>query len=112
MFSVCDQTSSQLLLQAIPYLFIKQTHLYLESVDIGIFESDAEQIIEVLVKESVIVTFDESWRTLGGFSKLLCQDDYFNDKIFLSVLSPDTLSVPRWSPQIPRRDLGNSIKHR
>ncbi|KAK3514320.1 hypothetical protein QTP70_014188, partial [Hemibagrus guttatus] len=23
-----------------------------------------------------------------------------------------TLSVPRWSPQIPRRDLGNSIKHR
>ncbi|XP_067084551.1 LOW QUALITY PROTEIN: kinase suppressor of Ras 2 [Osmerus mordax] len=26
--------------------------------------------------------------------------------------SPDTLSVPRWSPQIPRRDLGNSIKHR
>ncbi|XP_071619682.1 kinase suppressor of Ras 2 [Heliangelus exortis] len=24
----------------------------------------------------------------------------------------DTLSVPRWSPQIPRRDLGNSIKHR
>uniref|UniRef100_A0A3Q2QAH0 Kinase suppressor of ras 2 n=1 Tax=Fundulus heteroclitus TaxID=8078 RepID=A0A3Q2QAH0_FUNHE len=22
-----------------------------------------------------------------------------------------TLSVPRWSPQIPRRDLGNSIKH-
>lgn len=27
-------------------------------------------------------------------------------------LSPDTLSVPRWSPQIPRRDLGNSIKHR
>lgn len=32
---------------------------------------------------------------------------------FLSVLVPtDTLSVPRWSPQIPRRDLGNSIKHR
>uniref|UniRef100_A0A669PIQ5 Kinase suppressor of ras 2 n=1 Tax=Phasianus colchicus TaxID=9054 RepID=A0A669PIQ5_PHACC len=26
--------------------------------------------------------------------------------------SIDTLSVPRWSPQIPRRDLGNSIKHR
>ncbi|XP_006530458.1 kinase suppressor of Ras 2 isoform X3 [Mus musculus] len=25
---------------------------------------------------------------------------------------PNTLSVPRWSPQIPRRDLGNSIKHR
>ncbi|XP_052317792.1 kinase suppressor of Ras 2-like isoform X2 [Oncorhynchus keta] len=24
----------------------------------------------------------------------------------------NTLSVPRWSPQIPRRDLGNSIKHR
>uniref|UniRef100_A0A8C4Z6G3 Kinase suppressor of ras 2 n=1 Tax=Gadus morhua TaxID=8049 RepID=A0A8C4Z6G3_GADMO len=23
-----------------------------------------------------------------------------------------TLSVPRWSPQIPRRDFGNSIKHR
>ncbi|KYO31742.1 kinase suppressor of Ras 1 isoform C [Alligator mississippiensis] len=27
-------------------------------------------------------------------------------------LLTDTLSVPRWSPQIPRRDLGNSIKHR
>ncbi|XP_066116576.1 kinase suppressor of Ras 2 [Saccopteryx bilineata] len=27
-------------------------------------------------------------------------------------LSSNTLSVPRWSPQIPRRDLGNSIKHR
>uniref|UniRef100_A0A8C3RDQ1 Kinase suppressor of ras 2 n=1 Tax=Cyanoderma ruficeps TaxID=181631 RepID=A0A8C3RDQ1_9PASS len=27
-------------------------------------------------------------------------------------LPADTLSVPRWSPQIPRRDLGNSIKHR
>ncbi|MGH0171553.1 UNVERIFIED_CONTAM: hypothetical protein FKN15_061828 [Acipenser sinensis] len=27
-------------------------------------------------------------------------------------LCADTLSVPRWSPQIPRRDLGNSIKHR
>ncbi|ELK15500.1 Kinase suppressor of Ras 2 [Pteropus alecto] len=26
--------------------------------------------------------------------------------------SANTLSVPRWSPQIPRRDLGNSIKHR
>ncbi|XP_059749601.1 kinase suppressor of Ras 2 isoform X1 [Balaenoptera ricei] len=26
--------------------------------------------------------------------------------------SSNTLSVPRWSPQIPRRDLGNSIKHR
>ncbi|XP_043836639.1 kinase suppressor of Ras 2 isoform X2 [Dromiciops gliroides] len=26
--------------------------------------------------------------------------------------STNTLSVPRWSPQIPRRDLGNSIKHR
>uniref|UniRef100_A0A8C7D3P6 non-specific serine/threonine protein kinase n=1 Tax=Oncorhynchus kisutch TaxID=8019 RepID=A0A8C7D3P6_ONCKI len=24
----------------------------------------------------------------------------------------NTLSVPRWSPQIPQRDLGNSIKHR
>ncbi|KAJ8380161.1 hypothetical protein SKAU_G00009390 [Synaphobranchus kaupii] len=28
------------------------------------------------------------------------------------LFSADTLSVPRWSPQIPRRDLGNSIKHR
>ncbi|XP_039767122.1 kinase suppressor of Ras 2 [Ornithorhynchus anatinus] len=27
-------------------------------------------------------------------------------------VSSNTLSVPRWSPQIPRRDLGNSIKHR
>ncbi|XP_015816023.3 kinase suppressor of Ras 2 isoform X2 [Nothobranchius furzeri] len=26
--------------------------------------------------------------------------------------SANTLSVPRWSPQIARRDLGNSIKHR
>ncbi|XP_014884299.1 kinase suppressor of Ras 2 isoform X1 [Poecilia latipinna] len=26
--------------------------------------------------------------------------------------SANTLSVPRWSPQIPRRDFGNSIKHR
>ncbi|XP_006865527.1 PREDICTED: kinase suppressor of Ras 2 [Chrysochloris asiatica] len=26
--------------------------------------------------------------------------------------SANTLSVPRWSPQIPRRDLSNSIKHR
>ncbi|KAJ3603742.1 hypothetical protein NHX12_028483 [Muraenolepis orangiensis] len=26
--------------------------------------------------------------------------------------SGNTLSVPRWSPQIPRRDFGNSIKHR
>ncbi|XP_060641451.2 kinase suppressor of Ras 2 isoform X2 [Anolis sagrei] len=26
--------------------------------------------------------------------------------------STNTLTVPRWSPQIPRRDLGNSIKHR
>uniref|UniRef100_H3BC71 Kinase suppressor of ras 2 n=1 Tax=Latimeria chalumnae TaxID=7897 RepID=H3BC71_LATCH len=26
--------------------------------------------------------------------------------------SANTLSVPRWSPQVPRRDLGNSIKHR
>lgn len=30
----------------------------------------------------------------------------------VSPLPADTLSVPRWSPQIPRRDLGNSIKHR
>ncbi|KAM4890959.1 kinase suppressor of Ras 2 [Sylvia borin] len=29
-----------------------------------------------------------------------------------STFSANTLSVPRWSPQIPRRDLGNSIKHR
>uniref|UniRef100_W5K0U9 non-specific serine/threonine protein kinase n=1 Tax=Astyanax mexicanus TaxID=7994 RepID=W5K0U9_ASTMX len=28
------------------------------------------------------------------------------------VPTANTLSVPRWSPQIPRRDLGNSIKHR
>ncbi|XP_070618104.1 kinase suppressor of Ras 2 [Erythrolamprus reginae] len=28
------------------------------------------------------------------------------------MFSTNTLSVPRWSPQIPRRDLGNSIKHR
>ncbi|XP_039937069.1 LOW QUALITY PROTEIN: kinase suppressor of Ras 2 [Hirundo rustica] len=28
------------------------------------------------------------------------------------TFSANTLSVPRWSPQIPRRDLGNSIKHR
>ncbi|KAM3826203.1 kinase suppressor of Ras 2 [Vipera latastei] len=28
------------------------------------------------------------------------------------LFSTNTLSVPRWSPQIPRRDLGNSIKHR
>ncbi|XP_053223990.1 kinase suppressor of Ras 2 isoform X1 [Podarcis raffonei] len=28
------------------------------------------------------------------------------------TFSTNTLSVPRWSPQIPRRDLGNSIKHR
>ncbi|XP_072520817.1 kinase suppressor of Ras 2 isoform X2 [Salminus brasiliensis] len=28
------------------------------------------------------------------------------------VSTANTLSVPRWSPQIPRRDLGNSIKHR
>ncbi|XP_061672367.1 kinase suppressor of Ras 2 isoform X3 [Syngnathoides biaculeatus] len=26
--------------------------------------------------------------------------------------SANTLSVPRWSPQVPQRDLGNSIKHR
>uniref|UniRef100_A0A8D2MPI4 Kinase suppressor of ras 1 n=1 Tax=Zonotrichia albicollis TaxID=44394 RepID=A0A8D2MPI4_ZONAL len=32
--------------------------------------------------------------------------------VFSWSLSADTLSVPRWSPQIPRRDLGNSIKHR
>uniref|UniRef100_A0A8C0VM21 non-specific serine/threonine protein kinase n=1 Tax=Cyanistes caeruleus TaxID=156563 RepID=A0A8C0VM21_CYACU len=31
---------------------------------------------------------------------------------FPGSLPADTLSVPRWSPQIPRRDLGNSIKHR
>ncbi|XP_028851817.1 kinase suppressor of Ras 2 isoform X2 [Denticeps clupeoides] len=31
---------------------------------------------------------------------------------FDSTPSANTLSVPRWSPQIPRRDLGNSIKHR
>lgn len=31
---------------------------------------------------------------------------------FLVSSPADTLSVPRWSPQIPRRDLGNSIKHR
>ncbi|CAN8193204.1 unnamed protein product [Coccothraustes coccothraustes] len=29
-----------------------------------------------------------------------------------ATFSANTLSVPRWSPQIPRRDLGNSIKHR
>ncbi|XP_015221873.1 kinase suppressor of Ras 2 isoform X1 [Lepisosteus oculatus] len=29
-----------------------------------------------------------------------------------TTFSANTLSVPRWSPQIPRRDLGNSIKHR
>ncbi|XP_054075704.1 kinase suppressor of Ras 2 [Rissa tridactyla] len=29
-----------------------------------------------------------------------------------ATCSANTLSVPRWSPQIPRRDLGNSIKHR
>ncbi|XP_063050010.1 kinase suppressor of Ras 2 [Engraulis encrasicolus] len=29
-----------------------------------------------------------------------------------STPSANTLLVPRWSPQIPRRDLGNSIKHR
>ncbi|XP_053135252.1 kinase suppressor of Ras 2 isoform X3 [Hemicordylus capensis] len=29
-----------------------------------------------------------------------------------STFSTNMLSVPRWSPQIPRRDLGNSIKHR
>ncbi|KYO31741.1 kinase suppressor of Ras 1 isoform B [Alligator mississippiensis] len=29
-----------------------------------------------------------------------------------ATISANTLSVPRWSPQIPRRDLGNSIKHR
>ncbi|KFP19352.1 Kinase suppressor of Ras 2, partial [Egretta garzetta] len=29
-----------------------------------------------------------------------------------ATFSTNTLSVPRWSPQIPRRDLGNSIKHR
>ncbi|XP_018596031.1 kinase suppressor of Ras 2 isoform X2 [Scleropages formosus] len=29
-----------------------------------------------------------------------------------AAFSANTLSVPRWSPQIPRRDLGNSIKHR
>ncbi|XP_075390503.1 kinase suppressor of Ras 2 [Tenrec ecaudatus] len=29
-----------------------------------------------------------------------------------STPSANTLSVPRWSPQIPRRDLSNSIKHR
>nr|XP_033809759.1 kinase suppressor of Ras 2 [Geotrypetes seraphini] len=29
-----------------------------------------------------------------------------------TAFSANTLSVPRWSPQIPRRDLGNSIKHR
>ncbi|XP_075625710.1 kinase suppressor of Ras 2 isoform X3 [Balearica regulorum gibbericeps] len=29
-----------------------------------------------------------------------------------ATFSANMLSVPRWSPQIPRRDLGNSIKHR
>ncbi|NXG62727.1 KSR2 Kinase, partial [Hemiprocne comata] len=29
-----------------------------------------------------------------------------------ATFSANTLSVPRWSPQVPRRDLGNSIKHR
>lgn len=35
-----------------------------------------------------------------------------NPSNFPILPSIDTLSVPRWSPQIPRRDLGNSIKHR
>uniref|UniRef100_A0A8C0Y2D1 Kinase suppressor of ras 2 n=1 Tax=Cyprinus carpio carpio TaxID=630221 RepID=A0A8C0Y2D1_CYPCA len=36
-----------------------------------------------------------------------------NINFFLkSDTNNNTLSVPRWSPQIPRRDLGNSIKHR
>lgn len=38
---------------------------------------------------------------------------YYHLMVFpVSPLPTDTLSVPRWSPQIPRRDLGNSIKHR
>ncbi|XP_047447046.1 kinase suppressor of Ras 2 isoform X3 [Mugil cephalus] len=32
--------------------------------------------------------------------------------VHVETPSANTLSVPRWSPQIPRRDLGNSIKHR
>ncbi|XP_034026768.1 kinase suppressor of Ras 2 isoform X2 [Thalassophryne amazonica] len=32
--------------------------------------------------------------------------------VHVETPSGNTLSVPRWSPQIPRRDLGNSIKHR
>ncbi|XP_053726630.1 kinase suppressor of Ras 2 isoform X2 [Synchiropus splendidus] len=32
--------------------------------------------------------------------------------VHVETPSGNTLSVPRWSPQIPRRDFGNSIKHR
>ncbi|KAL6083798.1 hypothetical protein STEG23_015970, partial [Scotinomys teguina] len=68
-------------------------------------------------KSNQVSSGDEDGVTASQESESSCgQGMGYPDSILrleiISLQGQDTLSVPRWSPQIPRRDLGNSIKHR
>ncbi|KAK2503315.1 hypothetical protein MC885_002553 [Smutsia gigantea] len=71
-------------------------------------------LIHVLISPSTHVSNHSSTHTTIhplNHEPTLASDPLCNRPFSASFLA-DTLSVPRWSPQIPRRDLGNSIKHR